>query len=520
MYPGVYAQQKPDYPAIVNTSTGEQITYGELAIASSQIARTFRRFGLKPSDHFSVVMENNIDYFKIIWAAFIAGFTITTINRHLTAEEAAYIVQNSDSKILVCSANLDMSAKLGEIVRDYCGLQFSWGGAIDGFESLEDQIAEEPETLLPIDTHKGQAMPYSSGTTGRPKGVIRPPETGTIEEGLGIKDALMAFGFSEATRYLSPAPLYHAAPFTFCNGVLSIGGTIYMMERFDEEEALRCLQEYEITHSQWVPTMFIRMLKLPEAVRARYSFPAHQLAIHAAAPCPVEAKRSMIEWWGEILFEYYAGSEGNGITVIASADWLQHPGSVGCSMNAVIHICDDSGQELPAGQDGTIFFEPLDPAAIFSYHKDDDKTHDSRHPENPRWTTLGDIGHLDEEGYLYLTDRKAYMIISGGVNIYPQEIEDVLVMHDQIADVAVFSVPHEEFGEEVKAVVQLQDGRVPKGAEAESLAQELMAYSREKLAAFKVPRSVDFTAALPRLPTGKLYKRLLRDKYWEKPAAS
>lgn len=519
MYPAVYAKQNPDKPAVVNTNTGEQLSYSELAIGSSQIARILRDCGLQAGDHFSLMMENNVDFFKFNWAAFIAGFTITTINRYLTAEEAAYIVVNSDSKILISSAMLDVSVKLGEAVKDHCDHLFSWGGAIAGFEALEMRVADESSKLLTIDTHQGQAMLYSSGTTGRPKGISRPLETSTIEEGLSISSALMAFGFNEATRYLSPAPLYHAAPFAFCNGVLSIGGTLYVMEKFDPKDALRCLHEYEITHSQWVPTMFVRMLKLPEDERLRYSFPAHQLAIHAAAPCPIEVKHSMIEWWGEILFEYYAATEGNGMTVIGSADWLKHPGSVGRSMNAEICICDEEGNELPAGKDGTIFFKLLSDLPTFNYHKDQEKTLASRHPNREGWTTLGDIGHLDEEGFLYLTDRKEYMIISGGVNIYPQEIEDALVMHELVADVAVFGVPNDDFGEEVKAVIQLQDGSIPKGTDATSLAEDLMAYTRTKMAAFKVPRSVDFIEALPRLPTGKLYKRLLRDKYWHKKDA-
>lgn len=517
MYPAVYAKQNSAKPAVINTNTGKQLSYGELAIGSSQIARVFRAQGLKLGDHFSVMMENNIDYFKLIWAAFIAGFSITAINRYLTAEEAAYIVENSDSKILISSANLQVSAKLGEAVQGHCQQLFSWGGDIAGFEPLEPYLAQQSDELLTIDAPKGQAMLYSSGTTGRPKGVVRPLETETIEEGLWIRNSLMAFGFSDNTRYLSPAPLYHAAPFAFCNGVLSLGGTVYMMEKFDAEDSLRCLQEFEITHSQWVPTMFIRMLKMPPEARSRYnSFPAHQLAIHAASPCPIEVKKAMIDWWGEILFEYYAGSEGNGMTIIGSADWLAHPGSVGRSMNAQVHICDEDGNELPAGQDGIVFFELLEQSPPFTYHKDQEKTRDSRHRQHDNWTTLGDIGHLDEEGFLYLTDRKAYMIISGGVNIYPQEIEDALVMHELVADVAVFGIPNADFGEEVKAVVQLHDGSVPEGDAAQSLAEDLRAYMLGKLAAFKVPRSVDFTDALPRLPTGKLYKRLLRDKYWAK----
>lgn len=515
-YPGYHAQD-PDKLAAVNVTTGDLLTFKELDIASSQIARVLQGLGLKHGDHFSLMMENHLDFFKFVWAALRGGFFITSVNRYLTAPEAAYIVEDSDSKVLISSANLDVSEQLGAAVKDICSHCFSWGGPIAGFEPMEPMVAAQPkDSLSPKGIPRGDAMLYSSGTTGRPKGVLRTQSDTTVEEVSSMGMALAMFGFGNETRYLSPAPLYHAAPFFYSTNAQSLGGCVYMMEKFDPEDALRAIEDYKITHSQWVPTMFLRMLKLPEDIRTKYDLSSHQLAIHAAAPCPVQAKHRMIDWWGPILFEYYAGTEGNGTTAITSEDWLLHPGSVGKALSSVMHICNEEGEELPANEAGTIYFESPEADTIFEYHKAPEKTSQSRHPERKNWTTLGDVGRLDEEGYLYLTDRKAYMLISGGVNIYPQEIEDILVMHETIVDAAVFGVPNEDFGEEVKAVVQLAEGIPGSEEDQKRIEQDLMAYCRQHLAAYKVPRSVDFTAELPRLPTGKLYKRILRDKYWGK----
>jgi fatty-acyl-CoA synthase len=329
-----------------------------------------------------------------------------------------------------------------------------------------------------------------------------------VAEGIPGLDRTSPYGFDEHSIYLSPAPLYHAAPFGYCMRTLALGGTVVMMERFDPEASLANIERWRITHSQWVPTMFVRMLKLPAPVREAYDLGSHRCAIHAAAPCPVEIKKQMMDWWGPILWEYYAGTERNGSTVISPEEWLAHPGSVGRARSGVIHICDESGAELPAGESGLIYFEQ--PARPFVYHNAPDKTAESGHPQHENWTALGDVGYLDEEGYLYLTDRKAFMIISGGVNIYPREIEDALILHDKVADVAVFGVPNDEFGEEVKAVVQPAPGTPGDAA----LAGELTRFARIHLASYKIPRSIDFMEELPRLPTGKLYKRVLRDKYW------
>jgi long-chain acyl-CoA synthetase len=313
------------------------------------------------------------------------------------------------------------------------------------------------------------------------------------------------FGIDENAIYLSPAPLYHSAPLRFNMGVLKKGGTTVVMERFDPEGALALIERHSITHSQWVPTMFVRMLKMPEEIRTKYDLSSHRMAVHAAAPCPMETKRRMIEWWGEILFEYYAGTEGIGFCCLGSRDWLAHPGSVGPALVGTLRIMDDDGQECPLGEPGLIYFAD---GPEFEYHNDPARTAEARNDRG--WFTLGDVGRVDEDGYLYLTDRKSFMIISGGVNIYPQEIENLLVSHPKILDVAVVGVPDPEFGEAVKAVVQAME---PDQAGAD-LAAEILDYCWRHLSAIKCPRTVDFDPALPRHENGKLYKRLIKDRYW------
>ena len=355
-------------------------------------------------------------------------------------------------------------------------------------------------------------MLYSSGTTGRPKGIKRPLTDFEIDDPAAMAGTTMLlaglFGMEADAVYLSPAPLYHSAPLGFTTGVQSMGGTVVVMERFDPALALQYLDTYRVTHSQWVPTMFSRILKLPAEQREGFDWSAHKYAVHAAAPCPVEVKKQMFDLWGPIIYEYYAGTEVNGFVFCPPDAWLAHPGTVGQAILGTIHICDDEGNELPNGESGTIYFEREE--VTFEYHNDAEKTRNSQHPEHQTWSTLGDVGYVDDEGFLYLTDRKAFMIIAGGVNIYPQEIEDCLIMHPKVADVAVFGVPNEDLGEEVKAVIQPEAGIEP----TDELARELLTYAEEHIARFKVPRTVDFRDELPRLPTGKLYKRLLRDEYW------
>lgn len=508
MYPGAHAQTHPDHPAVILTGTGQSVDYKTLNSRSNQIAHFLRDHGFRAGDHLAILMENNLRYFDVAWAAFRSGLIITPINRYLTAEEAAYIINDSGAKALFTSnAMAGVATELPALIPN-CTVRLMVDGAIDGYTDLDEAERGLPETAL-AEEPRGRTMLYSSGTTGRPKGIIKNAEPGHITDGIPHVDRLQdVYCMDKNTVYLSPAPIYHAAPIGFSMAVLSLGGTVAMMPRFDAEDALRCIQDYKVTHSQWVPTMFIRMLKLPDDIRNRYDLSSHTCAIHAAAPCPVDVKRQMIDWWGPIVQEYYGGSEGNGSTMITAEEWLERPGSVGKSRVGIMHICDEDGAELPNGEPGLIYFEH--PAMPFAYHNDPEKTRGAQHPQHSNWSTMGDVGYVDDDGYLYLTDRKSFMIISGGVNIYPQAIEDALVLHPKVEDVAVIGVPNEEFGEEVKAVVQLRPGV----GESDELAAELRDFTRQKVAAYMVPRSVDFTDELPRLPTGKLYKHKLREKYW------
>ncbi|MDQ1375109.1 MAG: hypothetical protein QOJ09_2447, partial [Actinomycetota bacterium] len=370
---------------------------------------------------------------------------------------------------------------------------------------FEDSCDAMPAEPLAEET-EGRDMLYSSGTTGRPKGI----KVNLPQAPLGTPDgvtvlAQMLYGFTPDTVYLSPAPMYHAAPLRFTMAVTRIGGTAVIMEHFDPVEYLRLVEQYKITATQVVPTMFVRMLKLPEEERTKFDVSSLQTVIHAAAPCPVPVKQQMIEWWGPVIFEYYAGTEGNGFVCCNSEEWMAHKGTVGKPLLGTIHIVGEDGEEVPQGEAGTIYFEG---GSEFEYHNDPEKTKASRNDKG--WSTLGDVGYLDADGFLYLTDRKAYMIITGGVNVYPQEAENVLTMHPKVLDVAVFGVPNEDFGEEVKAVVQPVD----MADAGPALERELIAYCKERLADVKCPRTVDFEAELPRHPTGKLYKRLLKDRYW------
>ncbi len=511
MYPGKWASEFPAKPAIIHAVSGETVSYAELNDRSNQLAQLMWAEGLRPGDHAAVFMENHLRYFEVVWAALRSGLYLTTINRYLTDEEAGYILDNCEAQVLVTSAKLaDVAAKLPSFAPN-CSRWLMVDEAVDGFEAYEAAIAEHPAEPL-ADEPAGQFMLYSSGTTGRPKGIVRPLTGTKIHEDAGPVGALqqMLWGFDTNTTYLSPAPLYHSAPIGFCTATLALGGTVVMMPRFDEIGALRAIEDHKVTHSQWVPTMFTRILKLPEADRAGFDFSSHKVAIHAAAPCPSGIKQQMIDWWGPIIYEYYGGTELNGLTHVSSEEWLANPGTVGKPILGTIHICDEDGGELPNGEPGIVYFEM--PEMPFRYLKDDEKTKDAQHPEHPNWSALGDVGYVNDEGFLFLTDRATFMIISGGVNIYPQEIEDAMILHPKVADVAVIGVPHEEMGEEVKAVVQVADGI----SADDALAEELLEYAREHIAHYKCPRSIDFMDELPRLPTGKLYKRIIKDAYWGK----
>ncbi len=506
MYPGSWAQIKGEDVAVLAAGSGDALTWRDLDRRSNQAAHALRGAGLGAGDHLALIMENHLQFFEIAWAAIRSGLYITCVNRYLTAEEAAYIVTDSSAKAVIVSAEIGLGSKLLPLIAE-CPVRLMARGVEPGWTSYEETIEACPFTPVADET-VGDSMLYSSGTTGRPKGIKRPLTGQSPAKGIPGVEQMSPYGFSQESVYLSPAPLYHAAPFAFCMRTLSLGGTVIMMERFDPLEALGCIERYRVTHSQWVPTMFVRLLNLDDEARTGFDLSSHRCAVHAAAPCPVPIKQQMMTWWGPIIWEYYAGTERNGSTLIDPHDWLAHPGSVGRARSGVIHICDDDGRELDPGQEGLIYFEQ--PERPFEYHNAPDKTANATHPDHGNWTALGDVGYLDDEGYLYLTDRKAFVIISGGVNVYPREIEDVLIVHPKVADVAVFGVPNEEFGEEVKAVVQPAPGTSP----GDALAAELVSHARAHLAGFKVPRSIDFIDEMPRLPTGKLYKQPLRARYW------
>ncbi|MCZ6458922.1 MAG: AMP-binding protein [Gammaproteobacteria bacterium] len=511
MYPGKWAQEFPDKNAIVQAITRETVTFAELNDRSNQLAQLLWADGLRPGDHVAILMENHLRFFEVVWAALRSGLYLTTINRHLTGEEAGYILDNSEAKLLVTSSYLaEVAAGLASYAPN-CERWLMVDDTVDGYESYESAIAQHSTEPL-AEEPAGQFMLYSSGTTGRPKGILRPLSGKMINDDAGPLGGLQQtlWGFDSDTVYLSPAPLYHSAPIGFCTATLALGGTVVLMPRFDEIGALQAIEDFAITHSQWVPTMFTRMLKLPEDERSGFDLSSHKVAIHAAAPCPAGIKRQMFDWWGPIIYEYYGGTELNGFTHCNPQEWLAHPGTVGKALLGVIHICDDDGVELSNGEPGLVYFEL--PAMPFEYLKDPAKTREAQHPEHANWSALGDVGYVDDDGFLYLTDRASFMIISGGVNIYPQEIEDAMILHPKVADVAVIGAPHEEMGEEVKAVVQLADG-IEESAE---VAAELLDYAREHIAHYKCPRSLDFMDELPRLPTGKLYKRLIKDAYWGK----
>ncbi|MEM7411426.1 MAG: AMP-binding protein [Myxococcota bacterium] len=511
MYPGTHAATHPDKPAVIMTGTGAVVTYRELDDRSNQLAQLWWERGLRPGGHVAILAENTPRYYEAYWAALRSGLYVTAINRFLSAEEAAYLVNDSGSTSLVTTrAMAETVSEMLPLIPD-CTDRFMMDGTVDGFEAYEAATGAMPAKRLD-DQPRGDVMLYSSGTTGRPKGIKRGLSGKQIDEPGGLAISALEqhlLGMSESTRYLSPAPLYHSAPLQWSTGVHELGGTVVVMEKFREEAFLEAIEQHQITHSQVVPTMFVRMLKLPETLRRRFDTSSLENVVHAAAPCPVEVKRQMIEWWGPIITEYYAGTEGNGLTFIDSPQWLEHPGSVGKPILGTPHICDDEGNELPVGEAGLIYFERDE--MPFEYHGDSAKTKSAQHPHHANWSALGDVGYLDEDGYLYLTDRKAFMIISGGVNIYPQEIEDCLIVHDKVTDVAVFGLPDPEMGEFVQAVVQPAEGVT--GDEA--FEAELRAYARESIAHYKVPKHIHFRPELPRLPTGKLYKRLLRDEYLE-----
>ena len=513
MYPGHYAQQHPDRAAFIMARTGETVTYRELEARANRLAHFFVNEGLKWADHMAMFMENNNRYVEVCAAGERSGLYYTCVNSFLTAEELAYIVDNSESQVLVTSAALQETALQA---LPLCP-KLRWCLIVDGGQDLHEidhvkvqDYAQAVDGLpsTPIAHERlGMSMLYSSGTTGRPKGILRPLPDNPPSEPIPMFQFLFGlWHYREDMVYLSPAPLYHSAPHAAVALTLRKGGTAIIMEKFDALRYLELVEQYRVSHTQLVPTMFSRMLKLPEADRQRFDLSSLEIAIHAAAPCPAQVKEQMIDWWGPIIHEYYGATEGLGFTACNSEEWLAHRGSVGKVLFGDLHILDEDMQPCPKGTPGQIWFKTGSP---FSYFNDPEKTAESTSPDGSM-TTVGDVGYVDDDGFLYLTDRATFMIISGGVNIYPQECENLLITHPDVADAAVFGVPNEEMGEEVKAVVQLMPGQ----AQDEATARKLMDFCREHLAHVKCPKSIDFEDELPRLPTGKLYKRVLRDRYW------
>jgi fatty-acyl-CoA synthase len=505
MTPGWHAHSRPDAPAIVMASSGETTTFAELEERSRRFAGALRSRGLSAGDHIAILMENNRAYLEIAWAAQRSGLYFTAVNSHLRRGEVQYILDDCEAKALIASPA--MTDVVAELDLSRIPIRVA-AGELPGFDSYDDVLRSAPMNAAE-DELEGREMLYSSGTTGRPKGVRKTLSATPLGDPTSIPVLLAVVigenGVDESSVYLSPAPLYHSAPLVYSLSMHRIGATVIVMERFDPQQCLDLIQRYGVTHAQFVPTMFTRMLRLPKEVRETYDVSSLQFAVHAAAPCPIAVKRQMIDWWGPIISEYYAGTEDIGSSHISAEEWLAHPGSVGRPREEC-HIVGPDGEELPAGHSGVIYFAG---GRDFAYHNDPGKTASVLNERG--WRTLGDIGYLDEDGYLYLTDRQAHMIISGGVNIYPQEAENCLAGHPAILDVAVIGVPDEEMGEAVKAVVQLVDS----AAAGPELEAELLAYCRAELATYKCPRDIDFVHALPRDENGKLYKRRLREEYWQ-----
>jgi long-chain acyl-CoA synthetase len=500
-YPGAFAAEHGDKPAVIIAETGNRMTYAELHAYAAKTAHVFRELGLEPGDHLAICLENRVEYPALHWGAHYAGLYYTFVPTHLTAPEVAYIVDDCEAKAFVFSGAVPDA--ITDAVKDLdaepllLDLDESGRG-----RSLPDLLVDQPADVL-AGGLEGSEMNYSSGTTGRPKG-IKPALSG---DPLGTNSmvgdlAVGYFGASSDSVYLSPAPYYHTAPGRWVHGMTSIGATVVMLQKFSPAGALDAIERHRVTHSQWVPTMFKRMLSLPSRDQDVSSL---QVAIHAAAPCPPDVKRAMIDWWGPIIVEYYAGTEAAGICMVRSEEWLERPGTVGRAIVGTVHVVDEAGTELPPGEDGLICFSGGRP---FEYHNDEAKTREAY--VRPGTSTMGDIGHVDADGFLYLTDRQSNMIISGGVNIYPQETEDVLISHPDVLDAAVIGVPNPDFGEEVLAVVQLQPGVHGDNA----VAIQLDSYCRTRLSAVKCPRTIEFRESLPREENGKLLKRKIRDEYW------
>ena len=507
-HPSSFATITPDKPAYRMARSGEVMTYRQLDRISNQGAQAFRALGVEQGGNVALIFENRLDFLGLCWAGQRAGVFYTAISHHLKSAEIAYIV--TDCEASVCIISDTYACLLPELQAACPDCRFFIAGKVDD-PALDWNAFQAGMPAEPIaDQAAGADLLYSSGTTGRPKGIVRkftPQPVDTVIPALMTVLCETMAGMGPDTVLISPAPLYHAAPLRFAMMAVMFGGTALISEKFDAEETLALIERWGVTHGQFVPTHFVRLLKLPDDIRAKYRHDTLRVVFHAAAPCPRDVKQAMIDWWGPILCEFYAGSEANGVTFSTSQDWLRFPGTVGKSLTGPIVIADEDGNELPTGQIGGVYF---DSGVEFAYRNDPEKT--AAAYLRPGCATFGDIGYLNDEGFLFLSDRKAYTIISGGVNIYPQETEDLLITHPAVADAAVFGVPNEEMGEEVKAVIQLEPGIAPNP----ETAREIIDWCRERLSNLKVPRSIDFRETLPRTPTGKLIKRSLRDEYWPK----
>lgn len=502
-YPGAYLPEMADKPAIVMAEDSSMMSYAQIDRFANKLGRFFQWLGLEEGDHVAYCVENRLECPAIQWGAHYVGLYYTFISTRLTGSEATYIVQDCDAKVLIVSAEtapriVDSVKKMAQPPRIYCL------DRVDSLALLVDEIDKFDGAPL-HETNEGSEMLYSSGTTGKPKGV-KPSLSGLPLGATSIIGGLLrqGFGVDAESIYLSPAPYYHAAPLKWVQGMMANGATVIMMKKFDAEGALQAIEKHGVTHSQWVPTMFHRLLALPNGVKKRYDLGTQKVVVHAAAPCPAATKREMIEWWGPIIYEYYSCTEGVGITFVNSQDWLDRPGTVGRPLMGVPHVLDDNGGECGPGNAGLIYFSD---GSEFSYHKDEKKTAEAHNKKG--WATVGDVGYVDEDGFLYLTDRKNNMIISGGVNIYPQETEDLLATHPKVFDVAVIGVPDEDLGERVCAVVQVESGVKAD----ELLCEELIEFCRAHLSSVKCPKIIEFKDSLPREPNGKLLKRLLKDQY-------
>ena len=496
------AREQPDLTAVVDPD-GRQVTYAELAAAADRYGRGFQAMGLSPGDSVVLLLPNGIDLVSVYFGAFQTGLYVVMANWHLVGAEVAYLIEDSGAKAFVAHERF---AETAADALSRTGVAGFAVGDVPGFTPLATLGAGE--TGRPDVRTAGSPMLYTSGTTGRPKGVRRPltgADPDVVPPAASWFFGIFGLGPFDGHVHICGSPLYHTAVLNFVANSIQLGHTAVLMDRWRPEEMLRLIEKHRVTHSHMVPTQFHRLLDLPEEVRSRYDVSSLRCMIHGAAPCPHEVKRRMLDWWGPVVTEYYAATEGGG-TAISAEEWLRKPGSVGKAWpGSVVAVLDDDGEPVPTGTPGLVYMRMGD--STFEYHKDEAKTRAAR---VGNLFTLGDIGYLDEDGYLFLCDRKADMIISGGVNIYPAEIENVLSVHPKVADVAVFGVPNDDWGEEIKAVVQPAEGVSP----VPELTEELLAFAAERLAKFKLPRSVDYADELPRDPNGKLYKRKLRDPYW------